>query len=49
MVGQARAATVMGLLEEARLSRLRGLRVTQKKSPVNNALGRLKDFIVGNF
>jgi len=49
MVGQPRAATVMGLLEEARLARLRGLKVTQKKSSVSNTFGRLKDFIVGNF
>ena len=49
MVGQPRAATVMGLLEEARLARLRGFKVTQKKSPVSNTFGRIKDFIVGNF
>ncbi len=49
MVAQPRAATVMGLLEEARLARLRGFKVTQKKSSVNNAFGRFKDFIVGNF
>jgi cell division protein FtsA len=49
MVSQSRAATVMGLLEEARMARLRGYKVTQKKSSVNNAFGRFKDFIVGNF
>lgn len=49
MVSQPRAATVMGLLEEARLARLRGYKATQKKSSVNNAFGRFKDFIVGNF
>ena len=49
MVAQPRAATVMGLLEEARLARLRGYKVTQKKSSMNNAFGRFKDFIVGNF
>ena len=49
MVSQPRAATVMGLLEEARLARLRGFKVTQKKSSMNNAFGRFKDFIVGNF
>jgi len=49
MVGQPRAATVMGLLEEARLARLRGFKVTQNKSSVNNAFTRFKDFIVGNF
>ncbi len=30
MVAQPRAATVMGLLEEARLARLRGFKVAQK-------------------
>jgi cell division protein FtsA len=39
----------MGLLEEARVARLRGYKITQHKSPVNNAFGRFKDFIVGNF
>jgi cell division protein FtsA len=39
----------MGLLEEARLARLRGDKVTPKKSSVNNAFGRFKDFIVGTF
>jgi len=49
MVGQPRAATVMGLLEEARLARLRGFKVTQKQSSVSNTFSRIKDFIVGNF
>ena len=49
MVSQPRAATVMGLLEEARLARLRGLKVTQKKSGMNNAFTRFKDFIVASF
>jgi len=49
MVSQARAATVMGLLEEARMARLRGFKVQERKSSMNNAFGRFKDFIVGNF
>jgi cell division protein FtsA len=49
MVAQARAATVMGLLEEARLARLRGFKVAQKNGSVKTAFGRFKDFIVGNF
>lgn len=49
MVGQPRAATVMGLLEEARLARVRGARVAQKHGSVKTAFGRIKDFIVGNF
>jgi cell division protein FtsA len=49
MVAQARAATVMGLLEEARMARLRGFKVAQKNGSVKTAFGRFKDFIVGNF
>jgi cell division protein FtsA len=49
MVAQPRAATVMGLLEEARLARLRGFKVAHKTGSVQSAFGRLKDFIVGNF
>ncbi|MRD47595.1 cell division protein FtsA [Caenimonas koreensis] len=49
MVAQVRAATVMGLLEEARLGRIRGLKVAQKNGSVKTAFGRFKDFIVGNF
>jgi len=49
MVSQARAATVMGLLEEARLARLRGLKVAQKNGSMKTAFGRFRDFIVGNF
>ena len=49
MVAQPRAATVMGLLEEARLARMRGFRVAQKNGSVKTAFGRVKDFIVGNF
>ncbi len=49
MVAQPRAATVMGLIEEARLARMRGFRVAQKDGSVKTAFGRFKDFIVGNF
>ena len=49
MVAQARAATVMGLLEEARMARIRGQRVALKNGSVKTAFGRIKDFIVGNF
>ncbi|HMZ86510.1 MAG TPA: cell division protein FtsA [Giesbergeria sp.] len=49
MVAQPRAATVMGLLEEARLARLRGFKVAHKGGAVQSVFGRLKDFIVGNF
>jgi cell division protein FtsA len=49
MVAQPRAATVMGLLEEARLGRLRGFKVAQKNGSVKTAFGSVKDWIVGNF
>ena len=49
MVTQARAATVMGLLEEARLARIRGFKVAQQNGSMKTAFGRFKDFIVGNF
>ena len=49
MVMQPRAATVMGLLEEARLARLRGFKVAQKNGSMKTAFGRFRDFIVGNF
>ncbi|MBE0474360.1 cell division protein FtsA [Rhodoferax sp.] len=49
MVAQPRAATVMGLLEEARIARLRGFKVSQKNGSMKTALGSVKDWIVGNF
>ncbi|MEI8324633.1 MAG: cell division protein FtsA [Betaproteobacteria bacterium] len=49
MVAQARAATVMGLLEEARMARFRGLKVAQKNGSMQTAMGRVKDWFVGNF
>ena len=49
MVSQTRAATVMGLLEEARLARMRGIKVSQKNSSVKTAMDRVKDWFVGNF
>ena len=49
MVAQPRAATVMGLLEEARLARVRGHKVAQKNGSMKTAFARFKDFIVGNF
>lgn len=49
MVAQARAATAMGLLEEARLARIRGYKVAQKSSTMHSAFGRVKDWLVGNF
>ena len=49
MVSQARAATVMGMLEEARLARVRGIKVAQKNGSMKTALGRMKEWVVGNF
>jgi len=49
MVAQPRAATVMGLLEEARIGRLRGFKVAQKNGSMKTAVGRVKDWFVGNF
>ena len=49
MVANPRSATVMGLLEEARLVRMRGFKAPQKGSPVKSAVDRIKDWFVGNF
>jgi len=49
MVAQPRAATVMGLLEEARLARLRGFKVAQKNGSMKTAVGQLKDWFTGIF
>ena len=49
LVSQPRAATAMGLLEEARVARIRGFKVSQKSSTVKTAVDRVKDWFVGNF
>ncbi|OGB31888.1 MAG: cell division protein FtsA [Burkholderiales bacterium RIFCSPLOWO2_12_FULL_61_40] len=49
MVAQPRAATVMGLLEEARMARMRGYKVAQKNGSVKTAFSQVKDWFVGNF
>jgi cell division protein FtsA len=49
MVAQPRAATVMGLLEEARMARLRGFKVAQKNGSMKTAAGQLKDWFTGIF
>jgi cell division protein FtsA len=49
LVSQPRAAVVMGLLEEARLARVRGHKVAQKHGTVKTAWGQVKDWFVGNF
>ena len=54
MVAQPRAATVMGLVEEARQARLRGgLKVARPggglKARAGRFVDRIKDYVVGNF
>jgi len=49
MVSQPRAATVMGLLEEARMARMRGFKVAQKNGSMKTAFGQVRDWFVGNF
>ena len=49
MVANPRSATVMGLLEEARLGRSRGLRAAGQAGSVQGLLGRAKDWFLGNF
>jgi cell division protein FtsA len=49
MVANPRSATVMGLLEEARLSRSRGMKAAQQAGSVQTLLGRAKDWFMGNF
>ncbi len=49
MVAQARASTVMGLLEEASLARLRGMKVGHNNGSIKNTLSHAKDWLIGNF
>ena len=49
MLANPRSATVMGLLEEARLARIRGHKVAAKVGSMGSALARAKDWFVGNF
>ena len=49
MVAQTRAATVMGLLQEARQARLRGHKVAQNASGMQSAWSRLRDWFMGVF
>ncbi|PXW96944.1 cell division protein FtsA [Sphaerotilus hippei] len=49
MVASPRSATAMGLLEEARLARHRGMRAAQSSSPVNGLFGRAKDWFLKSF
>jgi len=49
MVANPRSATVMGLLEEARMARTRGHRAAQQAGSVKTLVGRAKDWFLGNF
>ena len=49
MVANPRSATVMGLLEEARVARARGQKVALQARSVQTFFGRAKDWFLGNF
>ena len=49
MVANPRSATVMGLLEEARLARSRGHKAASQAGSMKNLAGRAKDWFLGNF
>jgi cell division protein FtsA len=49
MVANPRSACVMGLLEEARLARSRGLKAAAQQGAVKGLLGRARDWVLGNF
>jgi cell division protein FtsA len=49
MVASPRAATVMGLLEEALLARRRGAKASQQAGSVKGMVSRAKDWFLGNF
>jgi cell division protein FtsA len=49
MVSNPRSATVMGLLEEARLARTRGHKAAAQAGSMKNLVGRAKDWFLGNF
>ena len=49
MVANPRSATVMGLLEEARVARARGHKAAAQAGSVKTVIGRAKDWFLGNF
>lgn len=49
MVASPRSATVMGLLEEARLARMRGMKAAQQAGSVQTLFGRVRDWFVASF
>lgn len=49
VVATPRFATVIGLLEEARLQRMRGRKVAEQSGSFKETLRRMKEWFVGNF
>ena len=49
MVAHPRSATVMGLLEEARIARSRGVKAAQQAGSMKTVMSRAKDWFLGNF
>ncbi len=49
MVASPRSATVMGLLEEARLARSRGMKAAQQVGSVKTLYARARDWFIGSF
>ena len=49
MVANTRSATVMGLLEEARLARTRGVKAARQAGSVKTVMSRAKEWFLGNF
>ena len=49
MVANPRSATVMGLLEDARLAHARGHKAAAQAGSVKNLVSRAKDWFLGNF
>jgi cell division protein FtsA len=49
MVANPRSGTAMGLLEEARIARSRGLKAAAQAGSVKSVMGRAKDWFLGNF
>jgi cell division protein FtsA len=49
MVANPRSATVMGLLEEARLAHTRGHKAALQAGSMKTMFGRAKDWLLGNF
>jgi cell division protein FtsA len=49
VVASPRFSTAVGLIEEARMQRLRGLRVAQQGGSFKETMRRMKDWFLGNF